>query len=175
MKHLAWSIVLAGLVPSIASARQADADMACVVLEAAYARAIGSDGPAYPADIRPSWRTIDLAKWTPQFKERFAFTRLALNAAEFDDLAAHEQTYAIPDYRPSCAPAVGPSRKEDAQGHRQFVSFTAPVFSSDLALAIVEVSFQEEGIFGYGMVCTVRNAAGGQAKWTARCLDSWVS
>lgn len=51
------------------------------------------------------------------------------------------------------------------------VSFTEPAISTSGTLAIVEVSFREEG-FGYGKICVVRAAEG---RWRAQCIPSWIT
>jgi hypothetical protein len=53
-----------------------------------------------------------------------------------------------------------------------FTSFTSPIFSTDGRLALVEVSFQDNGRFGYGSLCIVRSTGN---RWLARCLPSWIA
>ena len=139
----------------------------CKVLEAAYTVASGSKVPAYPTDVRPLSHPLELRKFVPDYK-----ARMPLDRREFDDLASREDAYKVAEFQPRCVPTASPSPRKDDEGHDQFVSFTNPIFSTDGALALVEVSFREKVRFGYGMLCVVRRAKGG---WTARCLQSWIT
>jgi hypothetical protein len=162
-----WGILFAGGSAPV-EVRQAAApiDPTCRIVEAAYTAAIGSDQPAYPRDIDPAFRVIDLTRFVPDYRKR-----LALNAAEFDGLAARQSLYAQDKFRPLCVPVSDPAPRVDESGHLHRVSFTYPIVSADGMLALTEVSFKERG-YGYGKTCIVRRAAAG---WTAICLDSWVT
>ncbi|MEN3749582.1 hypothetical protein TPR58_20585 [Sphingomonas sp. HF-S3] len=166
-----WSLLFAG-GSAFMDARQAAApiDPTCRIIEAAYTAAIGSDHLAYPRDIDPSIRVIDLTQFVPDYRKR-----LAMNATEFNGLAARQSLYAQEKYRPLCMPVSDPAPRVDEEGHLHRVSFTHPIVSANGMLAITEVSFQEPGgarAFGYGMMCVVRRGAAG---WTAKCVDSWVT
>lgn len=162
-----WGILFAGGSAS-AEARQAAApiDPTCRIIEAAYTAAIGSDRLAYPRDIDPAFRVFDLARFVPDYRKR-----LALNAGEFDGLAARQSLYGEEKFRPLCVSVSDPAPRFDDEGHLHRVSFTYPIVSADGMLALTEVSFWEPG-YGYGMMCIVRRGAAG---WTAKCVDSWVT
>ena len=54
-----------------------------------------------------------------------------------------------------------------------WLAFTRPFFSTDERLALVEISFEEEGgWWGYGKICIARRDDIG---WSARCLPSWMT
>lgn len=137
------------------------------MLEAAYSAAIGSAAPAYPADVRPAWRSVELKRIVPGYR-----SRMPLQSGEFDDLASREDAYRTERFEPRCAWEGTPTPHVDDEGHRMDASFSSPIFSTDGRLALVEVSFDDRGGFGYGMICVVR---AGEARWSARCLDSWIT
>nr|WP_315381185.1 hypothetical protein [uncultured Sphingomonas sp.] len=140
----------------------------CRVLEASYTAAIKSSVQAYPRNIVPSSRTVDLREFHADYR-----AGLPLKTAEFADLAGRQNLYAVQDYRPVCVPASVPAVRKDAEGHVQHTSFTSPIFSSDGHIAVTEVSFREAGGgFGYGMFCVARRS--GMA-WSATCVGSWVT
>lgn len=146
----------------------ASAPSTCAVLQAAYTTAVNRTAPAYPPDIRASDRgLIKIGLIEPTYR-----TRLELTENEATDLSAQQDVYDDKTFKPSCrwSGQIGPN--VDDEGHSAFVTFTSPVFSKDRHLALVEVSFGEEGIFGYGFLCTTRflNHA-----WSARCLSSWIN
>lgn len=158
------------LAPTLAWAQPAAPvpDETCKALAAAYAAAIDSAAPVWPADIRPSSRVLALGKFVPRYKQR-----MALEPGEFEDLLSREGAHTVPGYRPYCLAPVTPSRKLDDEGHRQFISFTSPIFSTDRRLALIQVSFQEDAGFGYGVMCIARRSPA--ATWSARCLPSWIN
>lgn len=140
----------------------------CRVLEAAYTAAIKSSVPAYPRDIVPSNRAIDLRAFHADYR-----ADLPLTSAEFEGLAGRQRLYAVDAYRPLCVPASAPSVRKDSEGHVQYASFTSPIFSRDGSLAVTEVSLREgAGGFGYGMFCVARRSGGA---WSANCVGSWIS
>jgi hypothetical protein len=167
VEAMLWGFPFAGGSASV-EARQAAApiDPTCRIIEAAYAAAIGSDHLAYPRDIDPEIREIDLSRFVREYRER-----LPLNAVEFDGLAVRQSLYVEAKFRPLCVPVSDPAPRFDESGHLHRVSFTAPVVSADGGLAITQVSFRERG-YGYGKMCIVRRGAAG---WTAKCVDSWVT
>lgn len=140
----------------------------CRVLEVAYTAAIKSSVPAYPRDILPSDRAVDLRAFHADYR-----ADLPLTSAEFEGLAGRQRLYAAEAYRPVCVPASVPSVRNDSEGHVQYASFTSPIFSSDGSIAVTEVSFREgAGGFGYGMFCVARRSG---VAWSAICVGSWIS
>ena len=145
----------------------ASAPQTCAVLQAAYTAAIGHKTPVYPHDVRSDSRVLDLAKMVPDYR-----ATLAMSARESDRLAEQENRYSFPNFKPSCAWRGSPGPLADAEGHATFVTFTSPIFSVNRRLAIVEVSFREAGMFGYGMICVVRQQ---KEAWKGRCQSSWIT
>ncbi|WP_260599815.1 hypothetical protein [Sphingomonas endolithica] len=162
-------VALAIMVPAPARARPTfeAASRTCRVLEAAYTAATNSKAHVHPVDVRPSWRSLEPSKFVPDYAARRALTDL-----ELADLASREDRYRSDAFKPLCDWLGEPHPHVDDEGHRMAVSYTSPIFSSDGGLALVEVSFREEGHFGYGSVCIVR-AAG--KTWSARCWPSWIT
>lgn len=145
----------------------ATAPQTCAVLQAAYTAASRHETLIYPRDVRSETRAMDLGKWVPEYR-----AKLALSAREFDELLGLEIQYRVPAFKPVCTWQGNPGPSVDDEGHATFVTFTSPIFSNSGQLAIVEVSFREEGIFGYGMICVVRQRHGG---WDSQCQNSWIS
>ncbi|MBB5713226.1 hypothetical protein FHS94_000045 [Sphingomonas aerophila] len=146
----------------------ASAPSTCAVLQAAYTAAIGRTSPAYPQDVRLSPHGLDdLRKFMPDYR-----ARMKLSEGEFEDLARREHLFNLENFRPACRWTGQTGPTIDDEGHKTFVTFTSPIFSKNRRLALVEVSFLEEGRFGYGVLCTVRLS---KAAWTARCLQSWIT
>ncbi len=145
----------------------ASAPRTCAVLQAAYTAAIKRNAPAYPNDVRAADRTLRLAKTSLEYR-----AKLGISAREYEDLVEQQATYNTPGFRPNCdwKGLAGPSK--DDEGHPTYVTFTSPVFSKNGRIAVVETSFREAGIFGYGLICTVRSKRG---SWAAQCLDSWIT
>jgi hypothetical protein len=96
---------------------------------------------------------------------------MAMSAAEFDELVTQEGLYNFDNFRPACDWKGKKGPMTDDERHHTFVTFTSPIFSRSGSLALVEVSFREEGIFGYGLLCTARLS---HTTWTAHCLQSWI-
>jgi hypothetical protein len=138
----------------------------CGVLESAYTVAIESKTPASPIDVQPSWRSLELEEFVPDYP-----VRATIPKREFDDLISRQARHRDEKFRPLCVWRAKPVEARDYDGHRMTVSFTSPIFSTDEKLALVEVSFRESG-FGYGKICIVR---GGRSKWSAECHDSWIT
>lgn len=163
-----FSAVIICLAPFVARAQSPDPAVihTCKVLEVAYTAAIGSAVPAYPLDIRPSHRSLDLGGIVKEYQAKFA-----LEPGEFEDLKSKQAAYKVDGFRPLCVPTAKPVQKLDKEGHVQSVSFTSPVFSSDGRVSVVEVSFHEKG-FGYGMMCIARRTS---ATWVADCHGSWIT
>lgn len=140
----------------------------CAVLQTAYTAAIKRDTPAYPTDVRPSTRRLDdLEKFVPNYR-----VRMAMSEKEFDELAGRESIYSVDQFKPTCDWKGQARPTNDDEGHHTFVTFTNPIYSKNARLALVEVSFREEGIFAYGLICTVRSTRG---IWSAQCLQSWIT
>ena len=139
----------------------------CAVLQAAYTAAINRNAPAYPNDVRAADRTLRLAQTVPEYR-----AKLGVSAREYEELVEQQATYNTPGFRPNCnwKGLAGPSK--DEEGHPTYVTFTSPVFSKKGRIAVVETSFREVGMFGYGLICTVRSKRG---SWMAQCLQSWIT
>lgn len=97
---------------------------------------------------------------------------MALSAEEFDEITGQEESYSFENFKPFCKWKGKAGLTTDHEGHLRFVTFTSPIFSRNGNLALVEVSFREEGIFGYGLMCTARLS---HTTWTAHCVESWIS
>ncbi|MDP5277697.1 hypothetical protein Q9Q95_02070 [Sphingomonas sp. DG1-23] len=138
----------------------------CGVLEVAYAAAIESRVPASPVDVQPSWRELALEKFVPDF-----IARTTLSKGEVADLVAHQGMHREKGFRALCLWQARPMPAKDYEGHQMKVSFSSPIFSGDMRLAVVEVSFQEPG-FGYGSFCVLR---GGRGAWSAQCHPDWIT
>lgn len=150
-------------MPTFASAQRT-----CAVLQAAYTAAIRRDALAFPPDVRSSPRRLEsLQKFVPDYRER-----MPMSAGEFDEFVTQEDFYNFDNFRPACEWKGKAGPTTDNEGHHTFVTFTSPIFSSKGNLALAEVSFREDGIFGYGLLCTARLS---HTTWTARCLQSWIS
>jgi hypothetical protein len=167
-RSVLFSAAIICLAPFVARAQSPDPAVihTCKVLEVAYTAAIGSAVPAYPLDIRPSHRSLDLGSIVKEYQEK-----LALEPSEFEDLKSKQTAYKVDGFRPLCVPTAKPAQRSDKEGHVQFTSFTSQIFSSDGRLAVVEVSFHELG-FGYGMMCIARRTS---ATWVAHCHGSWIT
>ncbi|WP_159759062.1 hypothetical protein [Sphingomonas sp. 8AM] len=138
----------------------------CAVLQAAYTAAIGHHAPAYPLDVRSSAHSLgSMTDIAPDARKR-----LAMSADEFTELATRQEIYRSDVFRPICAWKGRAAPPRDDEGHAMFVTFTSPVFSTTGRLALVEVSFREQGAFSYGLLCTVRSL---HVTWKARCGRSW--
>lgn len=145
----------------------ASAPWTCAVLQAAYTAASRQAVLSYPKDVRTAARTLQPLKFVPEYR-----SRLALSPQEFDELAGREGRYDFPNFRPACTWEGNPVPPDNGEGRATFVTFTSPIFSNSGRLAIVEVSFRQEGWFGYGLVCVVRQRRG---RWAAHCRDSWIT
>lgn len=145
----------------------ATAPQTCAVLQAAYTAASRHKTLIYPRDVRSDTRVLNLDKWVPKFR-----AKLAMSAREFEELEGQEIQYRVPAFKPVCNWKGNPYQSVDEYGHATFVTFTSPIFSNSRKLAVVEVSFRDEGIFGYGMICVVRQGRGG---WDSQCQNSWIS
>jgi len=167
-RSVLFSAAIICVIPAFARAQSPDPAVihTCKVLEVAYTAAIGSVVPAYPLDIRRSNRSLELGGIVKEYQ-----AKLEIASSEFEDLKVMQAAYKVDGYRPLCVPTAKPSQRLSKEGHVQFTSFTSPVFSSDGSLAVIEVSFHEEG-FGYGMMCIARRAS---ATWTANCHPSWIT
>lgn len=139
---------------------------ACGILEAAYTAAIDSRVLSYPIDVRPSARSLDPARFVPDYR-----ARMPLDDGEFDNLLSRKPRVATEGYYPRCDWQGIPAPARDPEGHVMQVSFTRPIVSTDARVALVEVSFSEPG-FGYGAICVVRASSQG---WVARCVPSWTT
>jgi len=145
----------------------ASAPQTCAVLQAAYTSASHHKTLIYPRDVRSDTRVLDLDTFVPEYR-----ARLSLSAQEFDELAGQKNQYGFPGFRPVCNWKGDPGPAKDDEGHATFVTFTSPIFSIHREIAIVEVSFREKGIFGYGLLCVVRRGCIG---WEAQCQNSWIT
>ncbi|RDE07082.1 hypothetical protein [Sphingomonas aracearum] len=145
----------------------ASAPRTCAVLQAAYTAASKGQTPIYPRDVRSDTRVLRLDEFVPEYR-----AKLALSAAEFAGLTARQAQSDFPHFRPACAWKGDPGPAVDDEGHATFVTFTSPIFSANRKLAMVEVSFREEGTFAYGLICVVRQGRGG---WAAQCRGSWIT
>lgn len=145
----------------------ASASQTCKVVQAAYTAAAGHRTLIYPPDIRSDHRMLDLNGTVPDYR-----ARLALSAGEFEGLAQEQDRYNFPNFRPACEWKGGPGPAVDDEGHATFVTFTSPIFATTRRLAVVEVSFREKGIFGYGLICIVRRRHGDRK---ADCIRSWIT
>jgi hypothetical protein len=170
--YITMALGVAPLASSSPAARSfvpvhASAPEECAILQAAYAAAIGKNGFFYPVDVRSSPRRLeDLTTFRLDYR-----AQMAMSAQEFDELAAHQGSHDVSDFRPDCHWTGTPGPSKDDEGHPIFITFTRPLFSQDRHLALAEVSFREQGRFAYGVLCTVRLT---QGTWSAQCLRSWI-
>lgn len=164
---LALSVTASASQPYRILGTFASAPRTCAVLQAAYTAAISRNAPAYPNDVRAADRTLRLAEIVPEYR-----AKLGVSASEYEELVEQQATYNTPGFRPNCGwkGIAGPSK--DDEGHPTYVTFTSPIFSRNGRIAIVETSFREAGIFGYGLICTVRSKRG---SWAAQCSQSWIT
>jgi hypothetical protein len=145
----------------------ASAPRTCAVLQAAYTAAIKYKVPAYPVDVRADSRALSLDKTVPAYR-----TKLTASQHEFEELIAQQDLYSSSNFKPTCTWNGVPGPLKDNEGHATYVTFTSPIFSKNGRLSIVQVSFREAGMFGYGLICMVRSKLG---VWSAQCLDSWIT
>ena len=145
----------------------ASAPRTCAVLQAAYTAAINRNAPAYPNDVRAANRTFRLAETVPEYH-----AKLGVSAKEYEDFVEQQATYNTPGFRPNCdwKGLAGPLK--DDEGHSTYITFTSPIFSKNGRIAVVETSCRETGMFGYGLICTVRLK---HSSWVAQCLQSWIT
>lgn len=136
------------------------------MLEAAFMAASHSAQGVVPGDVRASARRHELRRFVPEY-----ISRMALAPGEFEDLEAREGPGAAGGYIPRCGwPEVPAADRRDPRAN--WVEFTEPVFSTDGMLALAEISFVGNSIWGHGELCIMRRSDTG---WSARCLESWVS
>jgi hypothetical protein len=145
----------------------ASAPRTCAVLQAAYTAAIKYKVPAYPVDVRADSRALSLDKMVPDYR-----TELTASQHEFEELIARQDLYSSSNFKPTCTWNGVPGPLKDNEGHATYVTFTSPIFSKNGRLSIVQISFREAGMFGYGLICMVRSKRG---VWSAQCLDSWIT
>jgi hypothetical protein len=145
----------------------ASAPRTCAVLQAAYTAAIKHKVLAYPVDVRADSRPLSLGKTTPDYR-----AKLGASPREFDDLIARQDLYSSSRFKPTCTWNGVPGPVKDDEGHATYVTFTSPVFSKNKRFSIVQVSFLEEGMFGYGLICMVRLKRG---VWSGQCIESWIA
>ncbi|MBN2972270.1 hypothetical protein JW805_09610 [Roseomonas aeriglobus] len=99
--------------------------------------------PAYPINLRPSDRALELSTFVPHYRQR-----LNLAAGEFEGLQQNAPAASSVEYKPVCTTKAKPTQFRDRDGHLLFASFSRPLFSTHRTLAMVEVSFQTAGRFG---------------------------
>lgn len=145
----------------------ASAARTCDVLQAAYTATTNSRSTAYPPDVQTASRILSVLSWTPDFK-----ASLSLSSQEFEDMAGNATAYAVPNFKPACEWKGTRGAATDEKGHATYVTFTAPIFAKTGRLALVEVSFREQGSFGYGLICVVRRP---QSTWSATCVRNWIT
>ncbi len=145
----------------------ASAIRTCDVLQAAYTAATHPGSATYPPDVRANPRILSLANWTPDYR-----VALGLSSREFAVAAGNAAAYAVPGFSPACAWAGTRGAATDEEGHATYVTFTAPIFAKTGRFALVEVSFREQGSFGYGLICVVQRP---QSTWSATCVRSWIT
>lgn len=149
-------------------AATAAAGQTCAVMQAAYTAALPAGTKRiHPREVRSEPRALELDKFVPEYR-----ARLALSAKEFDELAIQAQHHAASKIKPDCRWNGSPSDSIDDEGHPAFVTFTDPIFSGNGRLAILQVSFREDGPFGYGLVCVVRQR---RKVWRGQCQNSWIT
>ena len=145
----------------------ASAPRTCAVLQAAYTAAIKYKVLAYPVDVRIDYRALSLDKTAPDYR-----AKLAASPREFDELITRQNLYSSSNFKPTCKWYGVPGPAKDDEGHATHVTFTSPIFSKNGRLSIVQVSFLEDGMFGYGLICVVRSKRG---TWAGQCLESWIT
>jgi hypothetical protein len=151
------------LPPSLAaSGGETNPDM-CNVVQAAFMAVMNSRDVAYPKEIGASSRSIGRIG-------TFFIAPAILGKDELSDLASQQDKYSIEHFTPVCD-WRGKSQSVMDPGPMR-VEFSNPIFSSDAKLAILQVSFQSSGIWGYGRMCVLRKA---DFHWIARCIPSWIS
>lgn len=167
---LALGMTAASVLPEQgprAITRFVSAGRTCAVLQAAYTAATQHKALIYPQEVRSGARMLKLDKMVPEYR-----AKLALTAREFNDLAVQENRYSVSNFNPICKWKGVPGPSADDERHATFVTFTSPIFSTSKRLAILDVSFRETGIFGYGLICVVRKRHEG---WEGKCQMSWIT
>ncbi len=134
--------------------------------------ATNSQDTVYPKEVRAA---SDLSTTSTWHFEKFTDAMVAdwqLREGELSDLASQENKYASTNFRPDCAWKGSPKSVMD-DNDPMWVEFGNPVFSSDLRLAMVSVSFFDSGggIWGYGETCVLRKV---DDKWAGRCFAGWI-
>jgi len=138
------------------------------MIEAAYTTAVDSKFGVYPLDVRAETRSLELDRMVPDY-----IRSLPLRSREFEGLLDQPATGRDTAFLPDCDWTGLHSRYRDDEGHQMSVAFTSPIVANDRRLALIQVSFQEEGGgFGFGKICVVRQAG---ARWSASCQGSWIS
>ncbi|MEP9360500.1 hypothetical protein [Sphingomonas sp. KR3-1] len=159
-------ILGAMLLAGMAADPAAPSAQGCAVIEAAYTVATGSDRRLHPVDLRPAEHALDLSG----FGERY-IARMPLRQDEFAMLKAREALYPSAQFQPRCT-WTSKAKPQVEYGETMAVAVTNPIFSERGQLALVEVSFYGNGLWGHGELCVVRRTA---ARWTAECLRSWIA
>ncbi len=146
----------------------ASASRTCAVIQAAYTAATGQRILSFPKDVRPSPRRLEALKdFVPEYRKS-----MSISEDEFDDLTKQQEKYNFPGFAPFCEWKGKPGPTSDALGNKTHVTFTSPIFSTAGNVALVEVSFRNEGVYGYGMLCTSRLS---HRTWSSHCLKSWTT
>jgi hypothetical protein len=139
---------------------------AATVTQAAFMAATKRQELTYPDHIIP-WRPMQrLERFLPSY-----VALMGLDAGELSDLIEQQDKFRDEHFVPACQWKGVPVPVASGSPAMR-VGFSRPIFSSDSKLAVIEVSFRSQGVFGYGVICVMRRA---DADWVGRCTNSWIA